>query len=270
MLRYIATKWEVFKGFSFKFSIFSKSTKNGVICTENQHFHFMPTAFLKLPFQFSEDKLLEDLEVCKNYNFYLHFNKQDYSGQWKSIALRSLNGEMDNNFALAAEGQKFQDTALLQKCTYFNVIINSFKCEKESIRILNLKAGSVIKEHTDDNLGYGDGFFRIHIPITTNSCVRFFINGEQVKMLPGECWYGNFNLPHSVRNEGETDRFHLVMDCVRNAWSDKLFSEMGYEFECENAPVEYSRDTKLKMIEQLRLMDTDTARTLIADLQKGL
>ncbi|HBL80761.1 MAG TPA: aspartyl/asparaginyl beta-hydroxylase domain-containing protein, partial [Aequorivita sp.] len=52
----------------------------------------MKTAFLKLPFHFSEEKLLDDLAICKNYNFTSHFNKNDYSGDWTSISLRSENG----------------------------------------------------------------------------------------------------------------------------------------------------------------------------------
>ena len=236
----------------------------------NQRFHFMKTAFLKLPFHFSEEKLLKDLEVCKKYEFTSHFNKNDYSGDWTSISLRSQNGEMNNIFALPQTEKKYKDTELLQKCTYFKAIIDSFECEKESIRLLNLKPGSVIKEHTDYNLGYEDGIFRIHIPITTNEGVHFFINHEEVKMLPEECWYGNFNLPHSVRNEGKTDRIHLVMDCLRNDWSDKLFAESGYNFEAENVQPEYSRETKLQMIEQLKLMDTEISREMIQQLQKEL
>ena len=230
----------------------------------------MRNAFLKLPFHFSEEKLLKDLEDCKNYNFTSHFNKNDYSGEWTSIALRSQNGEIDNIFALPNEDEKFKDTLLLQKCKYFKEIIDSFNCEKESIRLLNLKTGSVIKEHTDYNLGYEDGIFRIHIPITTNESVHFFIDSDEVKMRPTECWYGNFNLPHSVRNEGETDRIHMVMDCLRNDWSDTLFSKCGYNFEVENAETEYSRETKLQMIDQLKLMNTETSREMIFQLQKDL
>ena len=231
---------------------------------------FMKTAFLKLPFHFSEEKLLKDLEVCKNFDFTLHFNKNDYSGQWTSIALRSQNGKMDNIFALPQGDENYKNTELLQKCGYFEEIINSFECEKESIRLLNLKPGSVIKEHTDYNLGYEDGIFRIHIPITTNEYVHFFIDSKEVNMLPGECWYGNFNLPHSVRNDGKTDRIHLVMDCLRNEWSDALFLESGYHFGNEYEQPQYSRETKLQMIEQLKLMNTETSEKMIAELQKEL
>ncbi len=230
----------------------------------------MKIAFLKLPFHFSEEKLLNDLEISRKYNFTSHYNQNDYLGEWTSIALRSQNGEMNNIFALPQGEEKYKDTQLLLKCNYFKEVIDSFNCEKESIRLLNLKPGSAIKEHTDYNLGYEDGIFRIHIPITTNEEVHFFIDSKQVKMLPSECWYGNFNLPHHVSNDGNTDRIHLVMDCLRNEWSDALFLECGYDFEGENNQPEYSNETKLQMIEQLKLMDTETSKAMIAQLKSEL
>ncbi len=230
----------------------------------------MEIAFLKLPFHFSEDKLLTDLSVCEQYNFSAHFNKNDYSGAWTSIALRSQNGQMHNIFALPQQSEKYRDTELLAECAYFKEVIDSFNCEKESIRLLNLKPGSFIKEHIDANLGYEDGVFRVHIPIKTNKDVRFVIHSKEVKMLPGECWYGNFNLPHSVRNDGSSERIHLVMDCLRNDWSDTLFAEIGYNFALERQPPQYSSETKRQMIAQLRLMDTETSKRLLSELEKEL
>ena len=62
----------------------------------NQRFHFMKTAFLKLPFHFSEEKLLQDLEVCKKYNFTSHFNKNDYSVKSGKVFFVPKN--VDHNF----------------------------------------------------------------------------------------------------------------------------------------------------------------------------
>ena len=52
-------------------------------------------------------------------------------------------------------------------------------------------------------------------------------------MQAGSAWYANINLPHSVQNKGKNDRIHLVIDCLRNDWSDKLFASMGYDFDYE-------------------------------------
>src|SRR5690606_1308503 len=104
-------------------------------------------------------------------------------------------------------------TELLQKCAYFKEILNHLKCEKESVRLLCLAPGSEIKEHSDPHLGYEFGWFRLHIPIVTDQKVEFYVNGNSIKMQPGECWYANFHLPHSVKHKGSVNRVHLVIDC---------------------------------------------------------
>nr|HMS43742.1 aspartyl/asparaginyl beta-hydroxylase domain-containing protein [Pyrinomonadaceae bacterium] len=67
-------------------------------------------------------------------------------------------------------------------------------------------------------LGLEDGEIRIHIPVLTNPQVEFILDDQKVEMQEGEAWYLNFNLFHTVRNEGTTDRIHLVIDCVVNDW----------------------------------------------------
>lgn len=54
---------------------------------------------------------------------------------------------------------------------------------------------------------------RIHIPILTNSNC-FFKIGEEIKNLKeGEIWeINNDKLVHSVTNDGDEDRVHLVLD----------------------------------------------------------
>ncbi|RZS99713.1 aspartyl/asparaginyl beta-hydroxylase domain-containing protein [Aquimarina brevivitae] len=222
---------------------------------------------IKLPLFFSTSQLLKDLDHCKKYDFTDHYNQQDYSGTWTSIALRSSSGNPEEVFATASSSNNYKDTELLTKCLYFKEIIEGFKCPKLSIRLLNLSAGSLIKTHTDHNLSYEDKEFRIHIPITTNDLVDFTIGDHKVEMLPGECWYGDFTLPHSVENHGNTDRVHLVLDCVRNEWTDTLFKKAGYDFAIKKEH-NYDPDTKAKMIEELQKMNTPTANQLITNLQK--
>ncbi|WP_241507214.1 aspartyl/asparaginyl beta-hydroxylase domain-containing protein [Aquimarina sediminis] len=233
-------------------------------------YHLMENAFLKLPFLFSEDRLLRDLNYCQSYQFTSHFNTNDYSGDWKSIALRSLNGEVNQIYAHSSGSENYKNTPLLDNCPYFREVIAFFECEKESIRLLNLSPNGKIKEHRDHNLGYEDNSFRIHIPITTNNNVLFYINNQKVTMSVGESWYGNFNLPHWVENNGTTDRIHLIIDCIRNEWSDELFLQSGYNFELENKPPQYSKETKLRMIEELKKMNSETSIALINQLESEL
>ncbi|HEU4694303.1 MAG TPA: hypothetical protein VFS23_38310 [Vicinamibacterales bacterium] len=45
----------------------------------------------------------------------------------------------------------------------------------------------------------------MYIPITTNERTRFVVDGEMLPMQPGDCWYANFGLTHSARNDGATE-----------------------------------------------------------------
>lgn len=223
--------------------------------------------FYKFDFVFDTNRLLSDLGICQQTEWPVHFNQFDYTGRWSSFSLRSISGSETD--ILATPNAIFQDTPTLQKCSYFKEIIDFFECDKEAVRLLSLSPQSYIKEHRDDSAGYKDGFFRIHIPIQTNPKVVFKLNGNTLPMQVGECWYADFNLPHYVANDGENDRIHLVLDCIRNEWSDKLFASIGYDFENEHKP-NYDIETKKMMIEQLSLMNTETSRNLIEQLKSEL
>ena len=217
--------------------------------------------------RFDERRLFDDLKRCQGLVWPTHFNTKDYTGKWSSLSLRSASGSETDIFSNA--NAVYHDTPLLSRCGYFREVIDFFECPKETVRLLSLSPGSFIREHRDPDAGYQDGFFRIHIPIQTNPEVVFKLNGKQLPMQPGDCWYADFTLPHFVSNAGEQDRIHLVIDCIRNDWSDHLFREAGYDFE-KDKEVYLSEDTKRKMISELEHFQTETSRKLITDLKAQL
>ncbi|MFN0175586.1 MAG: aspartyl/asparaginyl beta-hydroxylase domain-containing protein [Saprospiraceae bacterium] len=225
----------------------------------------MDNRFFPLPFQFNTAKLAADLATCEAQQWAMHYNKNDYSGDWTGIALRSATGNaVDIN---AVNTSSFQDTPLLAQCPYFQELLDTLQFEKDTVRLLALAPGSVIKEHRDRGLGYEHGCFRLHIPITTDEQVSFVVDNTRLDMKAGQCWYANFNLPHSVKHEGSTRRIHLVIDGTRNEWTDQLFGACGFDFELEKKGKEYDAATKAQMIAHLRLMDNDAVRALIAQLE---
>jgi hypothetical protein len=215
--------------------------------------------FIQLSYFFDENKLLTDLQICRQSNWKSHFNKNDFEGDWDIIALRSKTGKETDIGSFSQN--EYLDTPLLEHCKYFKEIVDSFLCEKEAVRLMNLKPKSEIKTHTDNAGGYVDGFCRIHIPIITNESISFVVNEKQIPMKVGEAWYANFSQPHSVKNDGESDRIHLVIDCIRNSWTDSLFESLGYDFENENKVI-MDLDTKLQIIDSLEKMNTETSRNM--------
>lgn len=227
----------------------------------------MSNRFFRLPFTFDGMLLADDLTRCLAVEWPGHFNARDYSGRWASIALRSASGaEADINSVPGQPG--YRDTPLLDACGYFRRVVDTFRCEKETVRLLRLGAGSVIHEHRDPGAAYADGFFRVHIPITSNDETRFLVDRHNLTMRPGECWYADFSLPHSVRNDGATDRVHLVLDGLRNTWSDGVFEQAGYDFAEDVRARQMDAETTRRVVEQLRARGTVTDLRLAADLER--
>lgn len=79
--------------------------------------------------------------------------------------------------------------------------------------LVRLKPGGVITEHTDNNFSLVHSH-RIHLPIVSNEEVGFTVGNETIHMKEGELWEINNRRLHSVRNDGPTERIHLILDYV--------------------------------------------------------
>jgi len=181
----------------------------------------MPDA-VKLPLRFDAARMQADLARIMADEFVPHFNTAYYQGDWSAVPLRSLGGRTDQIYPDPTAKNAFADTPLLARCEYIREVLAALPCPQQAVRFLRLKAGSIIKEHRDHELGFEDGEIRLHIPVITNPGVEFVLNQVRVIMNEGDCWYLNVNQPHRVANHGPTDRIHLVIDCVVNDWLREL------------------------------------------------
>jgi hypothetical protein len=130
-----------------------------------------------------------------------------------------------------------------------------------------LAVGAEVKPHSDHCLGYEDGSFRLHIPIITNSEVEFILDGNRIIMNEGECWYIDANFVHSVANRGTNDRIHLVVDGIRNDWTDHLFfAEANPDQFIKPKPV-ISDEQKQLIIAELQRMNSVVANDLIKEIE---
>jgi hypothetical protein len=175
-------------------------------------------ASFQFPFHFDPIRLKAELERIQPEEWTPHFNTNIYEGEWSGVALRSIAGRTLQLYPDPTATGSFADTELLARCPYYQEVLATFHCPLTSVRLLKLKARSNIREHRDYKLGFEDGEMRVHVPVVTNPAIAFFVNGERVLMQEGETWYVNVNLPHRVENESDTDRIHLVIDCVVNEW----------------------------------------------------
>ena len=229
------------------------------------------TKYLKFPLQFDEERLVADLSRAMEAQWIPHFNTGGYVGNWKAVSLYAANGNEQNIFAHLQDQSSITETPLMKECLYFKEVLDSFKFPVLSVRLLRLEAGAEIKPHTDHELGYEDGQFRLHIPIVTNPGIEFILDGERLTMLPGECWYTNVNFVHSVANRGTIDRVHLVIDGIRNDWTDALFFSLAPESSFESVREEkLSPETIQRMLEELRNNPQMADHPIIRELEEKL
>ena len=66
---------------------------------------------------------------------------------------------------------------------------------------------------------------RLHIPIVTHPDAAFFIDGQRMNWNAGELWYGDFSKVHSVENDSQVVRVHMVIDVQINEFVLSLFPE---------------------------------------------
>lgn len=226
---------------------------------------------LRFPVQFDPEKLVGDLSLVMKSEWIPHFNTGGYVGNWNVIPLYAKDGNEKNIFVPLSDQSEILETPLMKQCDYFREVLSYFKFPVLAVRLLRLEAGAEIKPHTDHELGYEDGQFRLHIPVVTNPGVEFILDGERLEMLPGECWYTNVNFRHSVANRGSVDRVHLVIDGVRNDWSDKLFFAQAPGSDFKSVREErLSAETIRLMLEELKNNPETEAHPLIASLEKQL
>jgi hypothetical protein len=85
----------------------------------------------------------------------------------------------------------------------------------KSARVLLIKLGAKknVAVHKD-NGDYLSTVRRFHIPLITNSNVFYTVGEETINMKTSECWEINNLKYHSVSNDSEEDRVHLLIDIL--------------------------------------------------------
>lgn len=74
-----------------------------------------------------------------------------------------------------------------------------------------LLSGGKISPHQDTHPSFHRGH-RIHVPITSNSRVRFMIDGRPHRLQVGRAYEINNQKTHSVMNKGKEDRITFIFD----------------------------------------------------------
>jgi len=162
------------------------------------------------------------------------WKNKEVDGSWKSITLKGQNGKSqdwleDVEFGVR-ENNKYKYTPTMVGCDYFKDVLESLNTEIYLVRLLKLRKHSKIKYHTDEIVfKKKSGIIRCHLPIVTDNRNIFKVGMPLQAPAPqyhiwraqdlygthmsvGKLWYTNVNMLHSVENNSNLDRVHLVID----------------------------------------------------------
>lgn len=84
-----------------------------------------------------------------------------------------------------------------------------------------LPPSKVITPHSDPGF-YLSIVHRLHIPIFTNEHCYFCLDNHKIHMEEGFLYEINNLMVHSVENNGNTDRIHLIVDIIPNSVIEKI------------------------------------------------
>ena len=89
----------------------------------------------RLPLTFDAAALTADLEALSAEGWIPHFNQGFYDGDWSGLVLR---GPVEGADSLAATGDAFADTPLLDLCPGVRAVLATLDCPLRSVRLLRL------------------------------------------------------------------------------------------------------------------------------------
>jgi hypothetical protein len=151
---------------------------------------------------------------------------------WTALSLRGYGEDPSDILKPNVLGSKvkievkLRDTHLLGDPSFRAVrdIMTQIPSTFERVRLMKIKAKSAIGKHSDridKDFGFNDGnIVRIHVPIRTNEDVVFYLWEGREKtfnhLKTGHFYYVDVRAPHSVINNSNEDRIHLVMDTYVN------------------------------------------------------
>jgi quercetin dioxygenase-like cupin family protein len=163
------------------------------------------------------------IQEAKNAEQIHPYTKKAFGG-WKSIPLRSAGGKIgvDGSSAtgenLSSDATRFSDTDIMQP--YIRKLVNIVAgndAQLLKVRLMQLDAHRVIAEHVDKFDGTKAALVRrFHIPIISNPKISFYVNRKRYYLQPGQLYHIDVSQPHSVENNSDIARVHLVFDVLAN------------------------------------------------------
>jgi hypothetical protein len=159
--------------------------------------------FFRLPLRFDAERLRAEMAALPQAAWAAH--PTSYTGN-TSLRLISVRGEENDTLR-----GPMRPTPHLLGSPYMRQVLASFGVIWSRSRLMRLAPGAKVPEHCDASYHWFNRV-RLHIPLATHPGVRFHCDGTTVHMQAGEAWLFDNWRRHSVDNDSDIERVHLVAD----------------------------------------------------------
>lgn len=172
--------------------------------------------YLKLPLKFDHVGMFEEAKRLKD-RFVVHRQGAYEHSGWRSLCLHGLSETATNGWSAYGYKNAYEAgldshwTEIADLCPItMDFIKNHFPSERFArVRFMLIDAGGHIGEHTDSRVPLLE-----NINLSLNNpegCIWKWGDGETMFLEPGSAYAMNIHYPHSVFNNSNEDRYHLII-----------------------------------------------------------
>lgn len=160
-----------------------------------------------------KDELLKTLN--ENQEIEINNDRNNFSthSKTKSHLIYNFPLEWDGELKMDAEVST-KDLRMLDAVEPLISLLEDYHSGKRGrVLLVNLPAGEKIPMHKDSGI-YLQLVHRNHVPIITNDKVMFGVGNSLINMKEDNVYEINNHKTHYVNNDGDSDRYHLIIDII--------------------------------------------------------
>lgn len=154
------------------------------------------------------------LDTSRQETYKTHKDTQMFQLRYMDYEWNSFSGIKPVYFDVNKMPDELAHIRLLE---IFNDLEHEYVATVVRAEIVKMFANTNVRPHVDggDMLNVSR---RCHIPIITNKDVLFTVMSNTINMEEGVCYEINNGMPHSVKNNSNFDRVHLIIDLLPNKY----------------------------------------------------
>jgi len=172
--------------------------------------------YLKLDIVFPYEKMLAEAKILREY--YINYRQDNNTNQgWHSLPIVGLSSTQPYawnvyNYKDAREAAEHVSwTEISEKCPVTTAWLKNVYPSNSygRVRFMLLEAGGYIDFHKDTEHSV---LAAINIALSNPSeCKWHWKDGESLAFNPGDAYAMNLSYEHSVKNESNEDRYHIII-----------------------------------------------------------